>query len=184
LAESPSSSCRTGIETAGVVEEESSHRWFVLYVRSRQEKILSDDLRAMGVGHFLPLVKHLKYYGKRKVVIELPLFPGYVFLRGTLDDLYRADRTKRVARTIPVVDQARLDWELRNIRLALSRDAELQTYPHLVAGTRVQVKSGPFVGLEGMVEQRGRGDRLILQVELLGRATSMEIGGAQLVPLT
>jgi len=158
-------------------------RWSVLYVRSRQEKALADDLRAMGISHFLPLIQQKKRYGNRKVCVELPLFPGYLFLRGSVEDVYQADRTKRVSRIIPVIDQARFDWELRNIQLALARDAALIPYPFLVVGTRVEVRSGPLVGLEGVIEQRGKGDRLILQVDILGKATSVDIDGAELALL-
>lgn len=161
-------------------QHDESGRWFVLYARSRQEKMLSEDLVAMGISNYLPLVQQTKVYGKRKMKVELPLFPGYVFLRGSMDDVYLADRTRRVARIIPVADQSRIDWELRNIRLALEQDAVLNPYPFLVAGTRVVVRSGPLCGLEGIVEHRCKGERLILQVEMLGQATSVEIDGAQL----
>lgn len=162
---------------------QTAERWFVLYVRSRQEKALADDLSAMGISHYLPLVRQSKYYGKRKMSVELPLFPGYVFVHGSTDEVYLADRTKRVARIITVADQSRIDWELRNIRLALGQNAVLSPYPFLVAGTRVVVQSGPLCGLEGIIEHRGKGERLILQVEMLGQATSVEIDGAQLARL-
>jgi len=37
--------------------------------------------------------------------------------------------------------------------------------------------------LEGVVEQRGRADRLILQIHALGRATSLEIDAGLLEPV-
>ena len=154
--------------------------WYVLHTRSRQEKILSNDLGARQVDHYLPLVRRVRFYGDRKATVEEPLFPGYVFLFGALDDAYDADRTRRVANIIRVTDQQRLEWELNNIKLALSQDAALDPYPHLVRGVRVEVRSGPFQGLQGVIEEKGRNSRLILQVDVLGRAVSMEIDGAQL----
>src|SRR5688500_10118078 len=88
--------------------------WHVLHVKSRQEKALTADLRALSIPHFLPLVRQVKFHGGRKVTVETPLFPGYVFLRGTVDEAYQADRTRRVAGIIKVADQKHLDWELRN----------------------------------------------------------------------
>jgi transcription antitermination factor NusG len=157
--------------------------WFVLHTKSRQEKILAGELAAMKVGCYLPIVKRARRYGARKVVVEEPLFPGYVFLFGTADEAYQADRTKRVANIIKVTDQRQLDWELNNIRLALSQEAPLDHYPHLVKGVRVEVRSGPFQGLQGVVEEKGKDARLILQVDVLGRAVSMEIDGGLLEPL-
>src|SRR2546423_11025939 len=90
--------------------------WFVLHTKSRQEKILSQDLGSRDIRSFVPLVQKAKYYGKRKRITEEPLFPGYVFLLGTLEQAYSADRTKRVANIIKVSNQDRIDWELVNLQ--------------------------------------------------------------------
>jgi len=170
----------TAIDMPAPETLETGEQWSVLYVKSRQEKALADELAAMGIRHFLPLIQHKRLYGKRKATVELPLFPGYLFLRGSVDEVYRADRTKRVSRIIPVVNKVRLKWELQNIGFALAREATLDPYPFLVAGTRVGVRSGPLIGLEGVVEKRSKGDRLILQVDILGKANCVDIDGAEL----
>ncbi len=157
--------------------------WHVLQTRPRQEKVLASDLAAMGIEHFLPLRTSTRHYGVRKQTSELPLFLGYVFLFGTLDQAYLADRTRRVAQIIRVVDQGQLKWELDNLRLALSGDATLDPYPYLAKGVRVEVRAGPFRGLQGIIEERGRVDRLILQIEMLGRAVGLDIDCALLEPL-
>lgn len=155
-------------------------RWYVLHARSRQEKALAADLRAMDVPHYLPLVNSVRFYGKRKARVEMPLFPGYLFLLGEVDDAYRADRTGRLARVIPVPDQQGLERELQSLRVVLESGAELDPYPYLQKGVWVELRSGPFRGARGLVEDRLRADRLILQVDVLGQATSLEIDGALL----
>jgi transcription antitermination factor NusG len=157
--------------------------WFVLHTKSRQEKALARDLGAMGLACYLPLVRRARRHGGRKTVVEEPLFPGYVFLKGTTDEAYDADRTKRVANIIRVPDQRQFEWEVNNIRLALECDAALDPYPHLSRGRKVEVRAGPFRGLQGVVEGRGREARLVLQVDVLGRAVSMEIDGGLLEPV-
>ena len=157
--------------------------WHVLHTKSRQEKVVAADLAAMRIGHYLPLVRQVRYYGRRKAKVAMPLFPGYVFLRGSLDQVYAADRTKLIANIIAVNAQEQLDWELKNLFLALSKDAELTPFPYLKKGVRVEVRSGPFRGLQGVIEGRGTSNRLILQVDLLGRAVSLEIEGALLDPI-
>ena len=155
--------------------------WFVLRTKARQEKILAADLAARSLGVFCPLVQTTRYYGHRKAVIELPLFPGYVFLRGSNDEAYEADRTRRIAQIIRVHDQDRLDLELQSLHLALENEATLDPYPFLKEGVWVEVRSGPFEGVRGMVESRGRRTNLlVLQVEILGRAVSLEIDGSLL----
>jgi transcription antitermination factor NusG len=157
--------------------------WHVLHTKSRQEKVVAADLAAMGIAHYLPLVRQVRYYGRRKAKVAMPLFPGYVFLRGSLEHVYAADRTKRIANIIPVNAQDQLDWELRNLHLALSQDAELTPFAYLKKGVRVEVRSGPFRGLQGVIEGRAAANRLILQVDLLGRAVSLEIDPALLDPI-
>jgi transcriptional antiterminator NusG len=154
--------------------------WYVLHTRSRQEKILANELAARHIDHYLPLVRHSRVYGDRKAVVQEPLFPGYVFLFGSLDEAYQADRSKRVANIIRVTDQQHLEWELSNIKLALSQGAPLDPYPHLVKGVRVEVRAGPFRGLQGVIEEKARESRLILQVDVLGRAVSLEIDATHL----
>src|SRR2546421_11284876 len=128
--------------------------WYVLHTKSRQEKALSAELDRMGVLHFLPVITQTRYYGKRKFRVTEPLFPGYVFLRGSTEGLYSADRTKRVANIIQVADQLQLEWELKNLALALDQSVPLDPYPFLKIGIRVRVKAGPFMGLEGVIESK------------------------------
>ena len=168
---------------AGHTTASARRLWYVLHTRSRQEKILATELAARSVEHYLPLMKRPRFYGPRKAVVEEPLFPGYVFLYGDVDQAYLADRTGRVANIIPIKDQRQFEWELKNIRLALAHEAPLDPYPHLVKGVRVEVRSGPFQGLQGVIEDKGKDSRLILQVDVLGRAVSLEIDGAILEPV-
>lgn len=157
-------------------------RWFVLHTRARQEKAVAHYLAQRGIEHFLPLSQQVRYYGRRKLRVELPVFPGYVFLRGSAEQAYEADRTRRLAQIIRVQDQQRLAWELANIRLALDREAVLEPYPHLKAGIRAEVRAGPMKGLQGVVETR-HADRLVLQVDMLGQAVSVEVDASLLEPL-
>jgi transcription antitermination factor NusG len=157
--------------------------WFVLHTKSRQEKAVADTLSAMGIAHFLPLTTQVRYYGKRKFTVELPLFPSYVFLRGSEMAAYESNRTKRIARIIHVFNQDQMDWELRNLYVAMENGASLDPFPFLTAGTRVEVRAGPFRGLQGVIDSRSKLNRLILQIDMLGRAVSLEIDAALLEPV-
>ncbi|HEX5244920.1 MAG TPA: transcription termination/antitermination NusG family protein [Tepidisphaeraceae bacterium] len=160
-------------------------KWFVLHTKSRQEKALAEDLTRAKVGHFLPVGVFARRYGHRKAKakVALPLFSGYLFLRGTAEDTYLANRTKRVARIIEVKDQSRLEWELTNLHLALQHKVPIDPFPYLAKGMRVEVRTGPLRGLQGFIEDRLSIDRLILKVDMLGQAISLEVSGAQLDPI-
>ena len=90
----------------------------------------------MGVHYFLPLVTRTRYYGRRKAKVDMPLFPGYVFLHGALDSAYEIDRSRRPANFLTVADQEQIEWELANIRLALENQGALDAYLYLASGSR------------------------------------------------
>ena len=172
-----------GLMPPGVLRAVGGARWHVLHVRSRQEKALRDDLIVRGIQYFLPLVRQARFYGRRKAQVELPLFAGYVFLLGTTEQAYSADRTGRVARIIPVFNQDQMDWELGNLQLALQKCPALVPYPYLKAGLKVEVRAGPFRGIQGVIENRAKEHRLILQITTLGKAVSLEIDASLVDPI-
>ena len=169
----------TGLSTL----DQEAGQWFVLHAKSRQEKALAVAITAQDMACFLPLSRQVRFYGRRKVTVELPLFPGYVFLHGSIEQAYDINLTGRVARIIHVPDQRRFESEIDKIRLALAEDAPLDPHPYLKRGIRVEVRSGPMRGLRGMIADRTKNDRLILQVQMLGQASSLEIDGALLDPI-
>lgn len=156
--------------------------WFVLHTRSRQEKVIAEHLERMAIRHFLPMVKVERRYAHRRRLVFKPIFPSYVFMRGTWDDRARALSTNRIARVIEAPDQTRLIHELRQIHAALAAGVTLDPYPYLRVGHRVRVRSGPLMGLEGLVEERRKPHRLVLQVQTLGRALSLELDADLLEP--
>ena len=166
-----------------VFPEASLGDWHVLHTLSRQEKAVAADCAAMKVGCFLPLIRQVRFYGNRKAKVELPLFPGYVFVRGTRDQVFEVDRMKRIASIIKVPDQFQIEQELRQLHLAVIHQAPLEPFPYLKKGIPVEVRSGPFRGLRGIIEDRTKDQRIILQVNILGRAVSLELDGALLEPL-
>ena len=160
-----------------------SGRWYVLHTKARQEKALAGTLHAMSVPYFLPVMRSQRFHGRQVRMTVAPLFPNYLFVRGDMDQVYAADRTKRVACIIPVNDQAKLDGELRQLYRAIACKAPLDPHPFLKKGIRVEVTRGPFQGMQGLIEDRTRDHRLILQVDVLGQATSLEIDGSLLEPV-
>jgi transcription antitermination factor NusG len=157
--------------------------WRVVHTKSRQEKALAEYLESRQIEHYLPLVRRVKYYGRRKFAVSMPLFPGYLFLRGGLEEAYLTERTDRVVRVIPVTDQAALEADLREVRFALDRNAGLEPTSAPEVGSWVEVRAGPFRGLRGVVERGMPEDRLILRVRMLGRAAELEIDRSLLSPI-
>jgi transcriptional antiterminator RfaH len=174
--------CRA-VERSSDSLSSTTARWHVLHTKPRQEKAVARALQARGVSHYLPLQRVVRYYGRRKRLIESPLFASYVFLYGPLEATYFATATKRVATVIAVHDQERFGRELDQIHTALTNGADLRGAKYLAVGRRVRITAGPFRGIEGLIEESARPQRLLLQVAALGRATSLEIDADLLEPV-
>jgi transcriptional antiterminator RfaH len=171
------------IVTGSPVEARAGFRWMVLHTRSRQEKATAELLAAAGGAPYLPLQRRVMYYGHRKRVVETPLFSCYLFLWGLPDHAYASVSAKRVAQIIQVPDQVGFARELAQVRAALDAGAVLGPYRYLTAGRRARVTAGPFEGIEGVIEDHVRNERLILKIHAIGRALSLEIEASLLEPV-
>jgi transcriptional antiterminator RfaH len=105
----------------------------------------------------------------------LPLFSGYLFFCGQEHERLELLRTSRVAKLIEVKDQGRLLKELVQIEKALQAGAPLVPHKYLKAGQHCRVIAGPLADLVGIVVKTRTAARLVLQVDILGQATSVEI---------
>jgi transcription antitermination factor NusG len=157
--------------------------WMALWTKPRQEKAVARVLRAHHTVHYLPLIERVSFSRGHKFVSMVPLFPGYVFMAGELQDAYAAVSSKRVCRILEVPDQQQFVHELEQIRQAMTRGGSLELYPFVVMGRQCRVVRGPFEGIEGVIIERLGSTRLILQVALLGRGAALEIDIDLLEPL-
>src|SRR4051794_30549755 len=87
-------------------------RWWVLHTRPRAEKALVRRVLPQEVPFFLPLYKRQWRSRGRLFSSYVPLFPGYVFLRGEDQERIKALETKMVVNCLPVPDQGRLRTDL------------------------------------------------------------------------
>jgi transcription antitermination factor NusG len=76
---------------------------------------------------------------------------------------------------IQVKDQEKLLKELLQIEQALRAGAPLTPHKFIKAGQRCRVIAGPLLGLQGVVVKTRGTTRLVLQVDMLGQAASVEI---------
>ena len=84
-------------------------------------------------------------------------------------------QTNRVANIIEVPDQLTFLTELTQIEKALRAGVPISPHPYLKKGQWCRVIAGPLMGSEGIVKEIKNNVRLILQIDLLGQAVSVEI---------
>jgi transcription antitermination factor NusG len=149
--------------------------WNVLHVKPRCEKKMAECCRILDVSHYLPLRSETKIYQRRKVTVDKPVFPGYVF--ATFDRTQRLGvlRTNYVVRIIEPLEQRAFLHELAQVRRALRVDPTLGAVEALKKGRRVRITGGPFMGVEGVVEALKRSTSVLLNVDMIGQAVAVEV---------
>ena len=154
---------------------EFSGTWWVGHTKSRNEKALANDLAAQNISYFLPMAWKTSHKRGRKIRSLLPLFGGYIFFCGSEEDRLKSLRTNRLANLIEVSDQDKLVRELGQIKQAIDAGVDVSPHQYLKEGQKCRVLSGPLQGLQGKVIKMKGITRLVLQVDMLGQAASVEI---------
>jgi transcriptional antiterminator RfaH len=162
---------------------QTEHPWWVAYVRSRQEKGLARHLAGHGVGFYLPQAEKRTRRQGRSFVSSLPLFPGYLFFRGTAEVRRTALRSDLIVQVLCVSDQERLQQELESLWRLQQAGAPLVPHPYLEVGDEVEIVDGPLRGWTGTVlREKGR-LRLVVSVTFLRQSVAAELDRELLAPL-
>ena len=159
------------------------HRWRVAQTKSRREKKLAEFLAEQAIAYYLPLIKRKQPSGKRTRFSFVPAFGNYVFVKASDNQRYLAFRSNHVARFIEVRDQERLVRELLQVRTALSAEDRVYPYDYVSQGQRVRIARGPLRDLEGVVQRKKGGYRLVLSVSSILSAVAMDIEAELVEPI-
>lgn len=162
--------------------EQVEVRWFAAYTSANHEKRVAEQLMQRSVEHFLPLYGSLRKWRDRSVKLDLPLFPGYVFVRLAIRDRLRVLQTPGVAKLVGFngMPAALPDDEIEALKKGMVRGVRAEPHPFLSVGRRVRVKAGPLEGVEGIVVRRKNRLRLVISLDLIHRAAAVEVEAADL----
>lgn len=159
--------------------------WYAAYTCPRHEKKVYEQLERRQVETFLPLYEAVHRWKDRRARVELPLFPGYIFVRIALAERLRVLEVPSVVRLVAFNGQpAPLpEREIDTLRQGLSPQLKPAPHPYLTVGRRVRVTRGPMAGLEGIVKRRRDTFRLVLSIDLIMRSISVELDAADVEPI-
>jgi transcription antitermination factor NusG len=170
----------------GLPEPRRASNWFAVYTSPRHEKRVEQHLRLRDVESFLPVYRAPRQWRNGlKVVLDLPLFPGYIFVR-----IERPERVRvlEVPGVLAIVsgaagEMARLpEAEVEALRSGLHlRQAE--PHPLLTVGRRARIRAGALAGLEGVVVRKKNSFRVVLTMDLILQSIAVEVDGAELEPV-
>jgi transcription antitermination factor NusG len=158
-------------------------RWVVIHTRPRCEKKMASAARRAGIHAYLPLRSREHRYGNRRRVFSAPLFSGYLFCRGDLQQRRWLRQNQHTANVLEVVGQEDLARQLAQIHAALESGLIVEVMPFLETGRRVRVTAGPLRGFEGVVLRVQGRERVLLTVDMIRQAAVVEIDSALLKPI-
>jgi transcription antitermination factor NusG len=164
---------------------ESRFAWHAVYTRHQHEKAVARILTGKGFETLLPLYSCASSRKDRTKLLSLPLFPCYVLIRASLERLLDIVKTPGIHYLVSTAGRPTSipTAEIYAIRRAVESGAALEPYPFLKCGERVRVKCGPLAGIEGILVRKKNVYRLVLSVEMLGKAAAVEVDAFQVEPL-
>ena|SRR5882762_3057060 len=151
--------------------------WHVLYTRHQHEKVVAHTLSNKGFEVFLPLYSATRRWKDRYKQLSLPLFPCYVFLKERLERRLDIVTTPGVHMLVTSAGLPAVvpEEEMQTVRQLVEKGQGVEPHPFLNAGSRVRVKHGPIRGVEGILVRQKNLFRLVVSIEILGRAASVEV---------
>ncbi|MGD0732190.1 MAG: UpxY family transcription antiterminator [Terracidiphilus sp.] len=160
--------------------------WFAVYTASRHEKRVAQHLSQREIEFYLPLYRSArKWSDGSKVTLELPLFPGYLFVHIKRNERARVLNVPGALAVVggsgrepvPLPDEA-----IDALRTGLHLRAA-EPYPLLTAGQRARIRSGALAGMEGVVVRMKNSLRVVLTLEHIMQSIAVEVNAEDLEPL-
>lgn len=155
--------------------------WYAVYTFPRHEKSVQEHFLLRSLSTYLPLYESRSQWKDRVVKLQLPLFPGYVFVRIPLQQRVRVLEVPGVVRLVGFNGHPAVlpDEEIEALQRSLAF-RRAQPHPYLATGKRVRIKSGPLRGLEGVVVRRKGNLRIVVSIDSILRSVALEIEASDL----
>lgn len=155
--------------------------WFALLTRSNFEQTVYNSIIKKKIDVFLPKVRKQSRRKDRKLMLELPLFPGYLFVKSTfqssdqLEILKTTGAVRLLGNKAGPVPVPRLQIESLKILTSSKMDLITGSNIRLQKGDPVQILSGPLSGARGeFTRYKGHG-RVVIKIDLLGQYAGVEV---------
>jgi len=168
----------TNSQVAQVLEmPQGLEPWYALYVRPKTEKVVQDLLRGKGYEVFLPTYLSLRRWSDRTVELQAPLFPSYVFTRLDIENRLPVLKTPGVMHVVGLgrVPLPLPEAEIEAVRKMVDSSTGVKPYPFLRKGQKVQIRTGPLAGAEGVLVRAKTGYRLVVSIDMLQRSVAAEV---------
>ena len=157
-------------------------KWIAVYTKSRHEQIVINELSKKDIESFCPMFKERRQWSDRKKWVHFPLFRSYVFARIHLKENIFVLQTIGVNKIVKFQNKISIipDQVINDIKNIVDGGYKIQQVDYFVKGDEVSVVSGPLKGVNGIIQDLKGNSRLIMKVEAIRQAFSIEISPEQL----
>jgi len=177
----------TSVDNVGALRTgtDSMPRWFAVYTTPRHEKHVSELLAERRIEAFVPLYRTTHQWQKsRPIVLELPLFPTYVFVRIARQARGAVLGTPGV---LSIVGSPRESWPLPDLEIDALRfgilERTIEPHPYLTVGERVRIKAGVMAGVQGVLVRKKNEFRVVLSLDTIMLSVEVEVSVDDVEPV-
>lgn len=165
----------------GTHESQLDHvekRWFAVRTRFKSEKVVLKQLLAKEIDAYLPLLQLVRRYHRKVKKVQLPLIPGYIFVRivksqyvPTLETQYVAGFVK-FAHAVAAVSAGEIDL-LKRIT-GFHQDVEVVALDFAM-GEEVEIATGNLAGMIGKLVEVKQKNRVLIEIRSVNLGLLLEI---------
>ncbi len=155
--------------------------WFALLTRSNFEQTVFNSIVKKKIKAFLPKTKKKSSRKDRNLMIEVPLFPGYIFVQTSLEPAKQLNILKTVGAVrllgsksdpVPVPPS-----QIESLKILTNANMDIITGTNIrmKKGDFVMILEGPMAGAKGeFTRYKGQG-RVIIKIDILGQYAGVEV---------
>ncbi|MCD4676393.1 MAG: UpxY family transcription antiterminator [Desulfobacula sp.] len=156
-------------------------KWFALLTRSNFEQTVHTNIIKKKIEAFLPTTKRKSRRKDRNLMIKIPLFPGYIFVKSTFDPSDQLNILKTIGAVrllgnqsgpVPVPQS-----QVESLKILTNANMDLITGINIriKKGEPVMILEGPMAGIKGEFSRyKGKG-RVVIKIEVLGQYAGVEV---------
>jgi len=156
--------------------------WYALRTQARHEKRVWEHLQSREIEAFLPLYEQVhRWRNGCKARVELPLFPGYIFVEMEFRERIRV---LEVPGTIDFVGASQGPWPIDDVQIQVLRNnvqtRRFEPHAYLTAGQRVRIAKGPLTNLTGILVRKNASLRVVLVLDAIMQGVAVEVDADEL----
>lgn len=153
-------------------------RWYLFYLRPRAEKSVCNELNKRGYLVYCPSYRTTRVWKNRqKKVIELPLFPNYIFVHTYQYELHTIKLLPKVVALVTLDGKPAVvsEEEIEGIKRMIELEKKITVETRFSQGEHVRICSGPLTGYEGILIRKNGKSRFGIVLKAMNQTAFVEV---------